>query len=230
MRRIALIVLVVSVAVSALVGIVSLVMGEFGETQTKVLLTSLCVTGASILAMACGAALDRARWRAVPFAGIGLAVAGFALVILLIWIEGRHDDAWKAAATLLIFATSAAHASLLSLARLPPSRRWLHAAALVSNVVLALFLATALWADLDEDWVGRAVGVLTILLCAFTILVPVVHRFGKPPVEGRAETRIRFCPSCRARLDAPAGRATCDACGATFRVAYERSGAPTSPT
>ncbi len=234
MRRVALTVLVVSVGVSALVGIVSLILGDFGAAQVKVLLTSLCVTGASILAMACGAALDKARNRAVPRAGIVLAIVGFALVIVLLWAEEGHENAWKAAATLLIFATSAAHASLLSLARLRHVHAWIRIAAVVSNVVLALFLATILWGEIDEEGAWRAIGVLTILLCAFTILVPVVQRFGKtkalpaaPRPAGEA-ARIHYCPRCRAKLDLPAGPATCRACGAHFRVDYASAGSSSS--
>jgi len=230
MRRIALIVLVVSVAASAVVGIVSLIAGDFGQTESKVLLTSLCVTGASILAMACGAALDRARNPAVPVVGILLAVAGFGLVIVLVWLEGMQENGWKTAATLLVFATSAAHASLLSLARLPPVHAWLRICAIAASVQLASLVSFALWGEFEEDWILRTMGVLAILLCAFTILVPVVQRFGRTkalPGSGR-EAWIRYCPSCRTKLDLPPGAATCRGCGARFRVDYEDASADSS--
>ena len=110
MRQTALRVLIGSVVVSALLGIWALLVGDFGEFEGKVLLTSLCISGASLLAMACAAAWDKGPLPLLPRAGMGLSVAGFAYLIVLIWAEAKSVEAWKTAATLLIFATAAAHA------------------------------------------------------------------------------------------------------------------------
>ncbi len=54
----ALKVLIVSVGTSALLGVIALLTGEFGESQVKVLFTAMTVAGASIIGLACGAALE----------------------------------------------------------------------------------------------------------------------------------------------------------------------------
>lgn len=59
MRRVGLGVFFASVAVNAALGIYAVVAPEFGETQGRVLATSLCVTGAVLLALACEPAWER---------------------------------------------------------------------------------------------------------------------------------------------------------------------------
>ena len=54
LQRLVLYVLIASVVVSAAMGVFALLVGEFEETQGKLLVTSLSVSGAGIVAMACG--------------------------------------------------------------------------------------------------------------------------------------------------------------------------------
>lgn len=49
-RRIAVWTVVVSLVITALIGIYTIVSGEFGETQSKVMLTTLAVAAFSVLA------------------------------------------------------------------------------------------------------------------------------------------------------------------------------------
>lgn len=224
MKRVALRILIGSVVASALLGIWALLSGDFGELERKVLLTSLCVSGASILAMACAAAWDKGPWPLIPRAGMGLAIGGFAVLIVLIWSETEAEEAWKSAASLLILATAAAHASLLGLARLKPRHAWLLPAAWLSATLLAALLIGSIWGEWDDDDVGRWIGVLSILLCAFTILVPMFQRVGRTD-EVASNARVRFCPACGQALDAPYGDVACNGCGAGFRIA-SRTGLP----
>jgi len=54
-RKVFLYLLIASVAVSALIGIAVIIMGDFGEFEIRVLLTMLTITVTSILGLACGA-------------------------------------------------------------------------------------------------------------------------------------------------------------------------------
>jgi len=216
-KRTALQILIGSVIVSALLGIWALLVGEMGELQVKVLLTSLCISGASILSMACAAAWDKGRWPLLPRVGMGLAIGGFAYLIVLIWAEAEGEAVWKTAATLLILATGAAHASLVGLARLKTRHEWLVPAAWICGTLLAGLLIGAMWGEWEDDNVFRWIGVLSILLCAFTILVPVFQRIGKGD-EIRVRDRVHFCPGCGKGLEAAFGEVTCIACGDAYHV------------
>lgn len=236
MKRIALYVLIGSVIVSALLGIGALLASEFGKTEAKVLLSSLCVTGASILALACAAAWPRTRYRFLPPAGIALSVAGFGLLILLIWTEAGEDveALWKTVGTLLVLGGAATHAALLALARLTPKHAWALPAALGTNVLLAAYLVAVLWETWDGDATWRVLGILSILFGAFTILVPVFQRMGRDELdaEDRAARpdRVLFCPRCGASLDVPVGSTRCTACETAFAVRYTSSDEPSSET
>jgi len=221
MKTVALRILIASVVLSALLGIWALLSGDFGAVQAKVLLTSLCVSGASILAMACGAAWDRAPHPLLPRAGLTLAILGFALVIVLMWADSEWAEAWKSASTALILATGAAHASLLGLGMLDRRHRWLLAAAWTSIALLAALILAAMWDELGHEWVWRGVGVLSILLCAFTILVRVYQRVDAgtgPTLADWGDLSVRFCPACGEPV---ATEAACAACGARFEVRFE---------
>ena len=221
MKRTALKILIGSVVVSALLGIWALLVGDMGELQVKVLLTSLCISGASILSMACSTAWERGPWPQLPRIGMGLAIGGFGYLIVLIWAEADGEGYWKTAATLLILATAAAHAALVGLARLKARHAWLVPATWFCAAALALLLIGAIWEEWEDENVWRWVGVLSILLSAGTILVPVFQRIARadaPPVLDR----VRFCPGCGKGLDAPYGDVACPACGLTARI--ERPG------
>ena len=81
-RRLGLGIFFVSVAVNAALGIYAVLAPDFGETQGKILGTSLCVTGAVVLALACEPAWERRLLGPVPYAGAVLGAVGFTLAIV----------------------------------------------------------------------------------------------------------------------------------------------------
>lgn len=223
MKRLALRVLIASVALSAVLGTWALLVGDFGYVQVKVLLTSLCISGASILTMAYVAAWDRAPHPLLPRAGMALAIGGFALVIVLMWAKSESKAAWKTAGSALLLATAAEHASLLGLATLQRRHRWLFPAAWTTTALLVALILAVIWGAWDEENVWRWVGVLSILLCAFTILIPVFQRVGRgagPPLATSGARAVRFCPACGQGVEVDAA---CAACGARFSVRFEGS-------
>jgi len=206
----ALRVLIVSVVLSAGFGVYALVAGDFGRTQGRILLSSLTVSAVSILSMACGVAWERRRLGAVPALGVLVAIAAGALLLLGIWGEGRGSVFWKTTACVAIGAVAAAHASLMSLASLDARFAWAKPAAYALAVALAGALMTAICAEADDEQVWRGIGVLSVLLSAMTITVPVLHR-----MSARAEETL-FCPGCAAPLKV-AGE-PCGRCGARYSI------------
>lgn len=209
LTRKALIVLIASVSLSALMGIAAFLSGDFGELEGKVLLTTLCVTGASILALASGAAWERDL--GVPIAVVGMAgsLAGFAMAVLGIWSEIDEATWWRLAGSLAILGTWGAHASLLALARLSRRFHLVAIATVVFGALLAAVLVLLLWEEdaLEEPW--RVTGVLSVLVAAGTILVPVFRRLdrGEPAPEPPDPDAARLsakdaicCPYCGREL------------------------------
>lgn len=188
LRRIFLYLLIASVALSAVIGIVVILIGNFGEFETKVLLTTLTVTVTSILGLACGAYLESGRGRLLPVAGIILALLSAVMWMIVVWYGTIHND-WfvKSLMSATLIAASCSHISLLSLARL--DKRYLWSRYLVHAAVWSLtaFLLYFIWTNgaIDEDVMGRVTGVLGILIASLTVVTPIFHKLssGVPTAE-----------------------------------------------
>lgn len=223
-KRAALLVFVASVVINAAMGIAALFMGDFGDTQGKILLTSLSVSGASLIALAALPAWERRSLGYAPLAGGAASVVGFILFIVAIWTEFDIEPVWKLAVTFIVVAVTVGYASLLSLFRLPSRFNFALPAAYGLASALALLVVAAMWAELEGDAFGRTAGVLAILLAAATVTVPVVYRAGRGELAAARAVHapsLRHCPNCGARATGDDGQASCASCGARFRVQFE---------
>ena len=124
-RRVGVAAFFASVAVNAALGIYAVVAPGFGETQGKILGTSLCITGAVLLALACEPAWERRLLGLVPPAAAVLGVVGFALAIGGIWTEPESETWARVMGTIFTFSIAGVVASLLILARVAPRHEWL---------------------------------------------------------------------------------------------------------
>jgi hypothetical protein len=84
-RRAAVIALIVSISITAVIGIVVLLTGAFGETQGRVLLTTLLIAGFSTVAL-CHLAVAGRPVRIVGFVGLGVSAISLLLGLILIWM------------------------------------------------------------------------------------------------------------------------------------------------
>lgn len=222
-RRRLLSVLLGSIAVNAALGIYALVVPGFGDLQRRVLLTSVLVTAAGIVALACLPAWERRRLWPVPVVSVAASALGLVLAVVVVWSEPSEGSALiKTMGTFLVLGGAGVLSSLLGLARLARRFRWVLAVALGLIALLALFYVTAIWAELDNPptWLVRVYGVVAILVAAFVVAVPVLHRASARRPEALAAP-VSFCPGCGRPLSARLREeASCPACGARFRVEY----------
>lgn len=183
LKKLFLYALIGSVSVSAVLGILVILIGDFGEFEGRILLTSLTISGASLCGLSCGAALDAKRARVLPACGIGLAVLAALMIIAGIWTEAHSEMFWKSTATVAIFAAACSHMALLLLARLSPKYAWSFWAAFGAVYGVALIITVMLWAEVDEEPIFRLLGVAAILDGAITILIPIFHRLSRADIE-----------------------------------------------
>jgi len=181
--------IVISFSLAALVGIIALLGGDFGETQGKIILTTLLMGATSITALCHLAIADRAM-RLVGF--VGLAASAVALVsgVVLIWRDwndSAFEDWLKVFATASIVAVSFAHANLLLL--LAGRRRRVIRVGLMVTLVMIAAVAIMIILPIvsegqipgfaNEDWYWRLFGVVGILDVLGTVVVPVMAIFVK---------------------------------------------------
>jgi hypothetical protein len=186
-RRVAIVFVIVSLSLAALVGIATLLTGEFGELQGKVMLTTLLTAGFAITSL-CHLAVVGRSLRVVGFAGIGASALALIAGAVLVW---RPWDNWsegwestlKAFAVLGITAASLAQANLLLL--LAGRRKSVVRIGVFVTVGLIALLALLLFPPIitegeipgdNGDAYWRFVGVVAILDVLGTIVIPVLGR------------------------------------------------------
>ncbi len=226
MRRIALGVFFVSVAVNAALGIYAVLAPGFGETQGKILGTSLCVTGAVLLALACEPAWERGLLGPVPPAAAALGLVGFALVIGGMWTEPESETWARVMGTVFTFSIAGVVASLLILARVAQPHEWLFKATFALLGVGAVMYSALPWLDDPPSAFVRTMGVVMIVLAAFAVTIPVVHWLDRGALAAAEATTggVRFCPYCGGGLTGEIGvELSCSRCGRGFAVSREVS-------
>jgi hypothetical protein len=188
-RRIAIWTVIISLVVTALIGIYTIVGGEFGETQGKVMLTTLAVAGFSILAL-CHLAVFGRDVKVFGWVGIGTSGVALGLAATLIWwnwsdMMYQPSDLYlnltKSFAVSALVAVSLAHANLMLLLQ-NSSLRWIRTALSVALVFITIVPALVLPVLLTDgtfppmsfqDVYWRFFGVILILDALATIALPV---------------------------------------------------------
>jgi len=217
-KRLALRVLLASIAVGTVVGIVGILGDGFGKLGVHTLLTAILVAGAALLELAAMTAWDQ------PSARISSRLAALSTPITLavwigaVWIEPRHEPAWQVAASLGLVSIAAGHAAMLWLARLPPRFAWLRTVALACNVMIAVLLLAATWGHLKSDAGGELVAILCIAETGLTIALGALSAASRTtPTQGDV-SEVCFCPRCGKSLWVAAGEIRCRHCFESFFI------------
>lgn len=179
LKRLFLYTLIASVAISAVLGIGVILFGEFGEFESRVLMTTFTITLTSILGLACGAHYESKNARILPTAGIACSLIAAILAIYMIWAgDGGVEAVWKSAATASLLATSCALVCLISLATLDSRFLWSRYLIYICVSILSSILLFILWFEPESssDIMGRVIGVLSIIIAALTVVTPVFHK------------------------------------------------------
>lgn len=178
LRKISLYLLIGSTVLSALIGIGVILFGDFGHFEVRILMTTLTVTAASIVGLACGANLESGRGKIIPFAGIAFAASAAVCTFFIIWNIADESTVFiKITATLTFLALSCSHLSLLGLAKLDERFRWSYQLAFVCIWLLTTILLFLMWfePDVEGDLLSRFIGILAILTASLTVITPVFH-------------------------------------------------------
>ena len=164
---------------TALIAIISVLQGEFGELQGKILATCFTISAASICSMSCAAFIEKKKQTGLGLSGIFLSLASATLVIAGLWPELDYDVYWKTTITVVIFAVAFAHAFLLALPELDTRQKWVQVASSVSIGVLAVLITVAVWAEIDEEGYYRLLSVVSIIVGLETLVVPILMKLRK---------------------------------------------------
>lgn len=213
LRRAAIIAAIASLTIAALVGIVTILSGEWGETQSRIMGTTLIVGAFSIVALAdLTVAGRRVRW--VGWVGVLVSAVAAVTAILMVW---NVLDAWNEAFKLLLssvvvsIAIAAACLLLLFEGRRHPLFRWglpLTLALIAASAVM-LLLPILTDGDIPGDngdpyWRGFAVVLILAVLGLVVIPVAGLILRGREPGARPAELLVRVPADLREAVAARA--------------------------
>lgn len=165
-------------SLAAVIAILCVVAGDFGEFQARVFLTTLTLSAVSLFAMSAAALIEFRGQRLWGAIGIGMSVLTGGWLIGGIWGEGLGSDYWRTAMSLCAVAVALAHGFLLALPRLAAQFRWTYWVGPVGITVLTGQIILAVWEFIDADWFFRSISVNAILVVLLSLLVPVFMRLG----------------------------------------------------
>lgn len=213
LRRAAIVVVIVSLLLAGALGILALLSGQFGETQGRILLTTLAVAAFGLTAL-CHLAIASHRFRIVGYVGIAASVAALVPALVLIWswfdLSESMDEWFRALGVLTILAITLAQANLLL--RFASATRAIVRVGLIVTLAAAAIVAIMLWLPILTDgsipggdtgyW--RFFGVIAILDVIGTIAVPIIGLVLRGDAKDGARVVIEIPASLLSRIDAEA--------------------------
>ena len=177
LRRVFLLGAAALASVAALVAIVTVVSGDFGETEGKIFAT-LATTFAAGSALVAGLALlGRRESPLLGYAGIGLALTGFVLWSVQIWGEFAGDGYWKLVGVLTAWSLAVLIVTTNRLMLSSPSLvRVLYPATGTAAGGAALVVTVMILRESGDGW--QLFAVLLILALLAEVLAPILERYG----------------------------------------------------
>jgi hypothetical protein len=189
-KRILLVAALASLSATAAIAIVVLLFGDFGETEWRILGTTLAISLYSLLSLPGAILLERRVAEPLGWATIALAGAGFVLALVAIWGADDSETAWKLVGTTTAFAAAATQVSALTSRRRDDDTltlRGVYLAAVSLAALLALLAGFAIWKEIDSEGFYRMLGALAVLDVFLIILQPLLRRLRGP---GAATARV----------------------------------------
>ncbi len=214
---------IATMVASASVGIYILLVGRVGETEARILLTTLTISYFSVTSLACAAAFEQKKGGLMAPAGLVVSAVGFVVFMPGIWVQNYDWDAYgKLMAILGIFAFSLGQACLLALVPLGRPVRWIFFAVVAVIFALASLISAMIIFEPHDEWFPRIMGVLGILDGCGSLVIPVLYKLGGTSAEMVADgspDRIELiCPRCGHRDEYAVGAIECKKCSLGIRV------------
>jgi hypothetical protein len=168
---------------TALLAMAILLFGRFGETEGRILGTTLFLAGFGLLSLPAAILLDQERLPGLAGLEFALSTAGFALATAGIWIGEPPEALGKLTATVIAFGVVAAQTGALAARRREDDTRLLRLL-FAGSTALALMLAAvgsaAIWSELDSQLFLRTFGAAVVLDALLVALQPVLALLQRP--------------------------------------------------
>ncbi len=215
---------IVSLAATAALAIGTLLLGDFGDFEGRVLLTTLVISACGLLTLPAAVLLEQGRLPLLAGACISLTAAFLAAFELTLWTADDSEEGWKTVATLAAATVASTQISALT-SRVRAADRQAVRAVYFSAVGLILLIAVmviaAVWEEIDDETYYRSLAALVVLNLFLVVLQPLLRRLGSDESAGY-RVRIAAEPGGAEELEL-SGRDFADAVATAIRK-LEREG------
>lgn len=188
LRRILLITMIVTLSISALIGIFVIISGNGGELEGKILLTTASIGGFSLVSLCFPGLFERRKLKVVAYAGLVSCGIGLFFAFVVIWLDtmsySMFEDSGKLLGTFILSSVFLAQASLLLLLKPKSKSVWYSLIATVSLITIVfIMIQLIIWVGdlVDFEEYVKALAVLSILEVLGTILTPILNKFSSLP-------------------------------------------------
>ncbi len=173
--------MIIALVISAVIGIIIFLVGEFGETEIKLLLTTLAIAGYSLTGLSSSTIHNHTKFKSFSVIGMLVSVLGFLTSIILLWEIIDPDDMWQTVLIFIFLSISIAHISLLL--QISPKTNNIKYALIGTIVfisIVALMLIKSTINEFEEnEFYFRLLGVFAILDVLGTITTPILNRMSE---------------------------------------------------
>ena len=205
---------IILIAINAALAVVILALGRMGQTEGRILGTSMLATTTALLAMVQLPAVRDRRIGMLPIVGIAACGIGFVVVTAGIWTDGFSEFWGRVAGSAYIVAVAGAVAVILTSWPIRGKAKWVGTAAPILVMIAAVMILGGIWFEFDSEAYWRSFGVVAVLLAAAGLAVPILHRGSVTE-----EVAVEYCPFCGSGLDKATGTSiTCESCSQRFSV------------
>ncbi|MBR62167.1 MAG: hypothetical protein CL904_05895 [Dehalococcoidia bacterium] len=177
--RIALITLVLCLIASAMLGIMIVLIGDFGERQIKILGTVTALAGFSLISLPSLFNLERQQYQLVAKPGIFAGLIFFLLILIIIWGSGDFGNEIMGKSTFSAGVVGFGLNHILLLFIVKPRAKALQLIQKFTSVTIcfvACILIGTIWVEEMPDPLFRILITLVILDVLGTISLPILSR------------------------------------------------------
>ena len=176
-KRVFLIALIGAMVLSALVGIYIFLIGDFGEMEDKILLTTVSLAVFSLLGLCSALTNHKKNFYLFSILGMGFSLMGFIASLENIWQVVNFQKEAELFMFLTILSFSFAHVSLLLLVKIRyPMVKYAFYSTLGFIVIVAAMLSYVVFTHYDtEGLFFKLLGVFAILDVLGSIVTPLIQ-------------------------------------------------------
>ena len=177
--RIALTTMLASLVISAAIGIIIVLKGDFGDTEGRLLGTTLSLAVFTVLAIPSTVQLGRGKFPILSRFGMGTSVVAFFLIVAAIWSDGTFESVLltKFMVTFGVTAFASNHTALLLLvSRATTLIRITLIPTIIVLVIIAVMLIISVWVENMPNELARSLTALAILDVLGSLAVPMLSK------------------------------------------------------